>query len=152
MAKQYLSPTLIYSFCWPFFHHCEWPDLDHLGLEQTAYVPQQCKDGVWYIRELQLRRRVTNIRSHSSLLFPIPHSTRDSKFGGSRRWHCWVASKNSIQHLMKQNRPKRRRPHREYNHEETCPLQKFSNWWQNLFFSFKLTKDLDRWGFIFDSW
>jgi len=40
---------------------------------------------------------------------PTPSFKRDTKFGGSRRWRCGLASKNSNQHLMIQNQPKRRR-------------------------------------------
>jgi len=32
--------------------------------------------------------------------YPIPPSKRGTRFGGSRRWHCGLASKNSTQHLM----------------------------------------------------
>jgi len=44
--------------------------------------------GLGALGELQLRSRGTNSRSHTSFLFPISQSLRDTRFGGSLRWHC----------------------------------------------------------------
>jgi len=49
--------------------------------------------------ELQMRSRGANSRSHTSFLSLVPPSKWDTWFGGSRSWHCWLASKNRTLHL-----------------------------------------------------
>jgi len=113
MAEKYFSPPHIYSFCWPLTtgndpDRPSWVRLNRLrtGLDCSA---QQCTNGVGALGELQVRSRRANCRSHTSFLSSIPPSRKNTRFGSSRRWHRKLTSKNSAQHLMIQNRPKRKR-------------------------------------------
>jgi len=54
--------------------------------------------GLGALGELQMRSRA-NGRSHTSFLSPVPPSKWDTWLGGSRWWHCGLASNNSTQHL-----------------------------------------------------
>jgi len=108
MAEKYFSSSRIYSISWPLTPRNDPTETFLDQIKPPMYwrwtVPlnyEQIRLGA--LSKLQMRNIEANGRPRTSFLSPMPPSNRDTRFGGSRRWHCALVSVNSTQHLMTQN-------------------------------------------------